>query len=220
MSAPLRLTTEATPDVRRSFFSTLAGGKQGHRAVVEDYFAILELPRKYFLTPQELDTAFREVQKRCHPDKIAAALGGQDAAEAAAKAKELELLSTKANEAVRVLRSPLERAKYWLLLHGVEVLQEGQRIGDNALLMEMMEKYEELEELEAGGEDGRNSSMNILGALKKENDSAIALAVAEIDMLISSEELQKVQGAIEKLALLYRFAEKIRATEDRLGAEA
>ncbi|CAD7938789.1 unnamed protein product [Amoebophrya sp. A120] len=203
--------TQQQHNCSRRYFGTSAGGSDETTAgntteggkpkpPVTDYYSLLGLPRKYLLTSTELDQAFRETQKRLHPDKIA-----HLAKDAAEKAR-LEDQSSLANEAARVLRSPLERAKYWLELHEVPTLKESQRIQDPALLAEMMDLYEELDDNAADAE--------IVARMKQDNDQAIAAVVSTIDRLIQASDFVAVQNQMEKLSLLNRLAEKLRAVED------
>ncbi|CAD7965897.1 unnamed protein product [Amoebophrya sp. A25] len=81
--------------------SRVQGGSQQ-----DDYFTILGLPQRYLITREELDLAFRKTQKRFHPDVIAHLPDVERLPQ--------EELSMRANEAARVLRSPLERARYFI----------------------------------------------------------------------------------------------------------
>lgn len=86
---------------RRRWFSSSAGNSNEKEA--EDHFAVLELEPRYLVSTTELDLALRQQQLRFHPDRLA---GKSDVEREAAEAQ-----SAKVNEAVRVLRSPIERAK-------------------------------------------------------------------------------------------------------------
>lgn len=157
---------------------------------IPDYYQILGLPRKYILLSEEVDQAYRGQQKLFHPDKVAHL--------PEAERREMEFKSQQCNEAVTVLRSPLGRAKYWLSLHGIAE-QEGQRIADSALLMEMMELYEKLDE-----------SPDSASEMEQQTAERIEEAETQIDELISDQKYQEVQVWMEKLALHLRLSEKIR----------
>ena len=67
-----------------------------------DYFGILGLPRRFFLT--DLEQAYRKKSRRVHPDRFV----GKSAVE-----RRMSLLWTAAlNEALRVLSKPISRARY------------------------------------------------------------------------------------------------------------
>lgn len=166
----------------------------------QDHYSLLGLPRRYLITPKQLDTAFRQQQFKFHPDKLLNLPTPQR--------ELLEAKSRECNEAVRVLRSPLERAKYWLQLHDIQVLEEEERIEDKELLLEMMDKYEELDEMDAA------ESPAELVRMRAENEEAIGEAERAIDVLIAEQKYQEVVGWMEKLSLYLRLSEKIRAVEE------
>lgn len=168
-------------------------------ALVEDHFETLGLQRKYLISKKELDAAFRNKQKEFHPDKLAAS-------NSSLSQEEAEAASAKINRAVKILRSPLERAQYWLELHGVKTLEAESRITDNALMMEMMEKYEELDD---AGDEGLEQAKRVAEELNKENESKISEVELSIDNLITADEYSKVEDELNRLSLYLRLKEKI-----------
>merc|ERR1712129_539732 len=166
-------------------------------SVERDLYELLGLPRRYLISQEELDKAFRDKQKIYHPDKLLNMTEEQKT--------EYEELSRHVNAAVKILRSPLDRAKYWLRLHNIPVLEEGDRIENQQLLMEMMETYEELQEwVEAG------ATTEIL-SLKTKNDMHIGHAERIISELITSGEHHEVAAEMEKLSLFLRLDDKLDA---------
>ncbi|MDQ6917469.1 MAG: Fe-S protein assembly co-chaperone HscB [Pseudomonadota bacterium] len=100
----------------------------------QDYFALFGLPARYRFDPAELDAAYRKLQSEVHPDRFASA--GDEQRRLALQS------SSRVNEAYRALRSPLERAKYMLLLRGIDALAET----DTALPPEFLEQQLEYRE--------------------------------------------------------------------------
>jgi len=165
--------------------------------VEKDLYELLGLPRRYLISQEELDKAFRDKQKIYHPDKLLNLTEEEKT--------EYEELSRHVNAAVKILRSPLDRAKYWLRLHNLPVLEEGDRIENQQLLMEMMETYEELQEwVEAG------TTTEIL-SLKTKNDLKIGHAEKRISELITSGKHHEVVAEMEKLSLFMRLDDKLDA---------
>lgn len=69
-----------------------------------DHFACLGVPRRFHVEPGEIEAAWRERSRKVHPDRFA----GRPAVE-----RRMSLQWTAAiNEARRVLRDPVQRARY------------------------------------------------------------------------------------------------------------
>jgi molecular chaperone HscB len=86
---------------------------------------------------EELDTAFRTLAARVHPDKFAHA-------EAAERQRSM-MLATQANDAYRTLRKPLLRARHLLGLRGVPTGDQGSAL-PREFLIEHMGLREALED--------------------------------------------------------------------------
>ena len=114
---------------------------------MNDYFEVLELPRKLQVDLDALQRKFYALSRRYHPDFHPTAV-------AADQALVLER-SALLNRAYRVLREPLSRLAHLISLeHG----SEEEPIKPKApmdLLEEMLEVQETLEEAKASGQDNR-----------------------------------------------------------------
>ena len=78
----------------------------------QDYFALFGLTPAFALEGERLESAYREIQARVHPDRHAHLSDAE---------KRLAMQwATHANEAFRTLRSPLLRGAYLLSLQGVD----------------------------------------------------------------------------------------------------
>ncbi|HEY3486452.1 MAG TPA: Fe-S protein assembly co-chaperone HscB [Gammaproteobacteria bacterium] len=101
----------------------------------KNYFELFGLPVQFELAEPELSARYRDLQRACHPDRMANADDRQQrrAVQAAAHV----------NEAYRVLRSPMDRAVYLLELAG----QTGEAPDKLApeFLMQQIQLREELE---------------------------------------------------------------------------
>lgn len=102
-----------------------------------DPFVLLSLPRRYHITEDEVDEAYRSVTRRVHPDKFA----GRPAVE---RRMSLQWTAT-LNEARRCLKDPIRRAR--LLATGQsEPKERGGPTLDPAFLAEIFDWREQDEE--------------------------------------------------------------------------
>ncbi len=163
----------------------------------QDYFALFGLPARYRFDAAALDTAYRKLQSEVHPDKYASA--GDDERRLALQS------SSRVNEAYRALRNPLERAKYLLLLRGIDALAET----DTALPAEFLEKQLECRESLADAIAQRDELQ--LDALQKSVDAAAAeleRSLAEqLDMAVMPVETRMT---LRKLTFLSKVAADVK----------
>lgn len=101
-----------------------------------DHFALFGLTPSFVLDAQALDRAYRDLQAEIHPDRFAHA--GDAEQRLAAQ------WSARANEAYQTLRDPFGRARYLLLLQGIDVLDARHTALSPEFLMQQMEWREAL----------------------------------------------------------------------------
>ncbi|RVE46901.1 hypothetical protein evm_008462 [Chilo suppressalis] len=125
-----------------------------------NYFKIMGVNETYDQNETELAKKYRELQKYLHPDKYANK--NKDEQEVS------EIYSSLVNEAYKTLLEPLARGIYMLKLRGQE-MPENSEIGDQAFLMDIMEKNEEVENAETDEEIVRLNKENkaIINELQK-----------------------------------------------------
>jgi molecular chaperone HscB len=107
--------------------------------LVEDinYFSYLGLKKQLNLDLDELEKKFYEMSRKYHPDYFT---NGDDIE------KEISIERTAfLNSAYRILRDPVQRAKYLLQLEWGEIPQEAKKVPPE-ILMEVMELQEKLQE--------------------------------------------------------------------------
>ncbi|MPN47782.1 Co-chaperone protein HscB [bioreactor metagenome] len=109
-----------------------------------NYFALFELPTTFELDRSALDSRYRVLQAEVHPDRFA---GSTDA-----ERRRSMQWATRVNEGYRVLRRPLERARYLLELHGHDVDAERNTAMAPEFLMEQMEWREGVMEARIAGD--------------------------------------------------------------------
>jgi len=135
---------------------------------MKDYFELFGLPPAFRLDPGLLEQRWREVAAAVHPDRYAHA---SDAERRAALQ-----WSAHANEAYRVLRDPVERARYLLERAGAAVAAEGSAGLGTEFLARQMELREALEEARARGD---RSGLEQLGAELARERAALEASLEE-----------------------------------------
>jgi molecular chaperone HscB len=110
----------------------------------QNHFQLFCLPERYRVERGELDTRYRELQRRVHPDRFASA-GDQQRRLSVQQAAQI-------NEAYETLRDPLRRGRYLLALRGQPV-EDGQATHqDPEFLVQQMELREALGEVRSQDE--------------------------------------------------------------------
>jgi molecular chaperone HscB len=104
----------------------------------QNYFQLFDLPQTFALDPAVLESRWRTLAARVHPDRYVSAT-------AVEKRMAMQWAST-INEAYRVLKSPLQRARYLCELAGQDLQTESNTHMDGAFLMRQMEWREALDE--------------------------------------------------------------------------
>ncbi len=97
----------------------------------KNHFALFDLEPQFQIDLTQLEQSFRALQAQVHPDKFSR---GSDAE------RRLSMqCSTHVNEAYQTLKTPLNRARYLLSLHGIDTQEETNTAMPTQFLMEQME---------------------------------------------------------------------------------
>lgn len=164
-------------------------------AAERNYFEFFQLPLRFSLNLGELEERYRKIQAWIHPDKVA-------------HLSELEKRlclqwSILANEAYRTLKRPLERARYLLKLHGVDLEEEkGELAGE--FLLEQIKQREAFEQAKAA------CDLNALKQLAERLEAAMEDKVKALARLLD-EERNYPQAAelVRRLAFLQALWDKV-----------
>ena len=108
------------------------------------YFELFDLPVRFAVDGEALETAYRKVQAEVHPDRFASAPEAE-------RRRALEL-ATEANEAFQTLRSPVARARYLLQLRGIDTQEETNTAMPVDFLMAQMEWREAVADARAASD--------------------------------------------------------------------
>jgi len=112
-----------------------------NRGLAQNHFELFGLPLAYAVDPVRLEQGYRDLQTQVHPDRFAS---GSDAERRVAMQ-----WATRANEAYRALRDPLERARYLLHIKGYDTGEDSNTAMPADFLMQQMEWRESVAEANA-----------------------------------------------------------------------
>src|SRR6185369_13417182 len=108
------------------------------KALTSNHFELFGLAPAFVLDVARLESAYRDIQSKVHPDRFA------NAGDAERRAS--MQMTTRVNEAYRTLKSPVQRAKYLLEMNGVDVGFDTETAMPKDFLIEQLELREKLEE--------------------------------------------------------------------------
>jgi molecular chaperone HscB len=168
---------------------------------MKNHFELFGLAPAYALDAEALERAWREVQARVHPDRFARAGDAERRASIQ--------WSTRANEAYRMLKDPVERARYLLELHGVDPEFETNTAMPEEFLARQMELREALEDARARRDSGA------LDALKAEIAAASRELEARLGRCIDgARDYAGAAALVRELKFLRRLGEEVAAAYD------
>jgi molecular chaperone HscB len=107
----------------------------------KNHFDLFHLPISFQMDSAALDVAYRDVQREVHPDKFTTASDAEKRLAAQ--------WATRANEAYQTLKSPLNRGRYFLKIHGIETEEESNTAMPREFLIQQMEWREAVVEARA-----------------------------------------------------------------------
>ena len=162
-----------------------------------DHFALFGLPRCFALDSAALDTAWKRVSMAVHPDRFATA--------SPAEKRVAMQWSSRANEAYRVLRDPLARARYLCELAGVDLQSETNTAMPAEFLMRQMQWHERLDEVQERNDDAG------LAALVTELTTEREALVATLGRLLDAGDYTGAAAQVREWMFLDRIAAQARA---------
>lgn len=169
---------------------------------MQNHFELFHLPQRFAIDLLALDTAYREVQNRVHPDKFVNASNSE---------KRIAIQwATRVNDAYQTLKSPFKRAAYLCELNGIDLQIESNTAMSPEFLMQQMEWREALEDAK---------SMHKLDALEKldgELRKARMTKVAQIGELLDAGQFDDAGQKVRQLMFLEKFGEEISAVFEKL----
>jgi molecular chaperone HscB len=169
----------------------------------KNYYDFFELPLDYKLDVQALEHAYRELQREVHPDRF---VNASDAEKRLAAQ-----WATRANEAYRTLKSPLNRGRYFLKLHQIDTEEERNTAMPLEFLMQQMERREAVVAAKAAKDQ---VTLDALALTKEVEESALFALLS--DQLASGDDLPAAKDTVRKLRFLEKLGEEIDVAADEL----
>jgi molecular chaperone HscB len=171
---------------------------------VQNHFELFNLPQRFSLDATALDSAYREVQGRVHPDRF---VGATDAEKRVAMQ-----WATRANEAYQTLKNPQKRAQYLCELNGADLQTESNTAMPAAFLMQQMEWREELDDARAG------KDLALLEELDGQLRAARKAQLKDIEAQLDGGDYHAAAQGVRALMFLEKFGEEVRFAFDALEA--
>jgi molecular chaperone HscB len=164
-------------------------------SLTDNYFALFELPQRFGVEMAALETAYRAVQSRVHPDRFAHA---SDAEKRVAMQ-----WAAQANAAFQTLRDPLKRATYLLQLQGIDVGAEKNTAMAPDFLMQQMEWREAIDDAVGA----RN--VGALDSLAKSLRADRAVRLERLGGWLDSAAWQPAAEAVRQLMFISRAQQDV-----------
>jgi molecular chaperone HscB len=162
---------------------------------MQNHFELFNLPAKFDIDLSALDTAYRDVQGRVHPDRFVNASDTE---------KRVALQwATRANEAYQTLKNPLKRARYLVELNGIDLQTESNTAMPMDFLMQQMEWREALGEARAAKDGGALDQID--ADLKRERKERLAKIGRELD----AGQYEQAGQDIRALMFIEKFGDEV-----------
>jgi molecular chaperone HscB len=173
--------------------------------IQDNHFALFGLPERFGIDAAALDRAYRDVQMKVHPDRFAAS--GPTEQRIALQ------WATRANEAYRVLRDPLQRAIYLCTLRGQDPADELDTKMPQTFLIQQLEWREALDEArDATGTEA-------VDALRDQLDGARAGLQQEVEAALDrDDDTALATDRVRQWMFVERFGDDVRSAVRRAGA--
>jgi molecular chaperone HscB len=170
----------------------------------QDHFSLLGLPRSFKTDPQTLESAWKKVALAVHPDRFAT--------RSAVEKRVAMQWSSQANEAYRILKDPMSRARYLCELAGVDLQTETNTAMSADFLFRQMSWHEQLDEvLDPNGDpQARHAAGQSLQAELTEAEQEIEASVGE---LLSQERYDLAAARVREWMFLNKLIAQCRAID-------
>lgn len=167
----------------------------------QDYFSLFNLPHRFALDNVALEAAWKKVAMAVHPDRFATA--------SAAEKRVAMQWSARANEAYRILKDPLSRARYLCDQAGIDLQTETNTAMSAEFLMQQMQWHERLDDLR-----DHPDAMQIQ-AFNTELMTALGNITSDVQSLLDDKRFVQAAARIRE----WMFLDKLIKTTDGLTAD-
>lgn len=162
---------------------------------MQNHFDLFQLPATFAIDMAALDSAYREVQGRVHPDRF---INATDAEKRVAMQ-----WATRANEAYQTLRNPQKRAQYLCELNGVDLNTESNTAMPMDFLMQQMEWREALGEARAAKDS------DALDALDEQVKQDRKARLVQVGTQLDAGDFENAAQGVRALMFLDKFSEEV-----------
>lgn len=176
--------------------------------LTQNHFKLFSLPERYRVERGELDTRYRELQRRVHPDRFAGA-SDQERRLSVQQAAQI-------NEAYETLRDPLQRGRYLLDLRGQSVEDRQATHQDPEFLMQQIELREALGEVRA--QDDPLAALDRLSREVRSQYQALESGLAAA--LDDDSDMQAALTFVLRMQYFTRLQNEVRELEADLEDES
>jgi len=172
----------------------------------QSYFELFGLPVMFKVDSAKLGSAFRELQAKYHPDRF---VNSNDK-------ERLQAVQTTGliNEANETLKSPRLRARYLLMLKGIEFDDEIDTTSDGAFLMHQMEMREALED----AQNAQDPLARIDDVAQEINGLAYAVN-DDFEEKYEAGQLDDAKQAVLKMKFFERLCQESKILTEKLEDE-
>ena len=177
--------------------------------IPDNYFELFGLTPRYRVDRDVLEERYRAFQHRVHPDRYASATD-QERRVAMQQAAQI-------NEAYRVLRDPIARARYLLEQRGHDFQDQQQTHQDAEFLMEQIELREALAEVRH-----QDEPLQALADLMERIEQRIASLTEQVAGLLDRDQAGPAAdavAAVQRMQFFQRLSEEASELEVELQEE-
>ncbi len=165
-----------------------------------DHFALFNLPRTFLLDSVELEAAWKNVAQAVHPDRFAT--------RSAPERRVAMQWSAQANEAYRVLKQPLLRARYLCELAGIDLQTETNTAMSPEFLLQQMSWHEQLDECLENPADASSRD-----ALNKQISMALSRCTQEVAQALDAQQYTQAASRIREWMFLEKLTTQLHTIE-------
>jgi molecular chaperone HscB len=168
-----------------------------------DHFELFGLARRFVIDDRSLESRYHELQSLAHPDRYAS--------HPEAERRLSMQWSTRINEAYRLLRTPLTRARYLLELDGIDLGVESNTAMPADFLMQQMEWREALDEARDAHDAGALDELARM--LRHAQRDAEDLLARQLDI---HHDIAGASATVRRLMFIARLGDDIAAAHEIL----
>jgi molecular chaperone HscB len=170
----------------------------------KNHFELFQLPVAFELDPRSLEKAYRDLQREVHPDRYVNATPAEQRLAAQ--------WATQANEAYRTLKSPLNRGRYFLKIHGIDTEEESNTSMPLEFLMQQMEWREAVVDAKARKDE---PALDVLSRRKRDEESALLACLGQ--QLAEAACRPDARETVRKLRFLEKLGEEINIASESIN---